>query len=197
MPTPDDSNLTKYLVAFLCGDRRAGGNLYKLVRPAICVVARSRAPDLRNDIDDIVNEVFLMMLESPHRFDSTRGSARVFITSILVPEAVERVRSKMARPGTTTRRRDVGRLPLTTFPRLDPVPLPELIPAVGYGSPEAIEAVCEAHAILSRVTPPMRLIIGGLMEGKTQSEISYDTSFDRFRVIRMIAGLQRQFAAVA
>jgi len=42
------------------------------------------------------------MMEPPHRFDPARG---VLITTILIPEAIQRMRAKMARPGATTRRR--------------------------------------------------------------------------------------------
>jgi RNA polymerase sigma-70 factor (ECF subfamily) len=190
--------LNQYLVAFLGGDQRAGDALYRAMRPAILATARKRAPDLRNDFGDVANEVFILALEAPQRFNPARGSARAFILSILVPEAVKRVRAHMARAGTVTRqyrKKDKAVITLSTIP--DPLPNPTSIPVAGYGSPQAIEAMCDAHAMWERATPQMKLILGGLVEGKTQNEIATDTGMDRFRVIRMITGFQRQFSAAA
>jgi RNA polymerase sigma-70 factor, ECF subfamily len=198
MSTPDDSILNQNLVAFLGGDQRAGAALYRKMRPSILAVARERAPDLRNDLGDVANEVFILMMEAPQRFDPARGSARAFISTVLIPEAIQRVRAKMARPGTTTRLHREKFKPVSSLSTIpDPLPNADLIPSAGYGSPQAIEAACDAHVIWERATPPMKLILGGLLEGKTQNEIATEAGMDRFRVIRMIAGLQRQFAAAA
>lgn len=198
MLTPNESNLNKCLVAFLSGDRRAGGALYSQVRATVLSIARRRAPDLHADREDVLNEVFVIMMESPKRFDPTRGSARAFIVSVLIPDAIQRIRARSARPGTTTRRRNVitsGIMP--TFPMLDPIADPETLPSAGHGSPVAIEAACDAHMIESRATPMMRLIIGGLMDNKTEVEIAAEMSLGRHRIRRIIVGLRRQFANAA
>jgi RNA polymerase sigma-70 factor, ECF subfamily len=198
MPTPDDSNLNQNLVAFLGGSRRAGEAVYAQVRAAILAIVRDRAPDLANDREDVLNEVFVLMMEAPHRFDPLRGSARVFITSVILPDAMRRVRAKMARPGTTTRRRKVVEPAReATFPMLDPAPAPETVEVIGYGSPVAMEAACDAHMVWSRATPPLRLIIGGLMDGSGQIEIAAEIRTDRFKVARMIKSLERQYASAA
>jgi hypothetical protein len=57
----------------------------------------------------------------------------------------------------------------------------------------AIEAACDARAIWSSMTPPLRVIIGGLMDGQTKIDIASDLNLDRFKVARMIKTLQ-QFA---
>lgn len=197
MPTQDVSNLNEKLVAFLAGNRRAGDAVYTQMRGPILAIVRSRAPDLMNDREDVLNEVFVLMLEAPHRFDPQRGSARVFITSVLLPDAMQRVRAKMARPGTTTRRRkSVEPVRQATFPMLDPAPAPETVEVIGYGSSEAMEASCDTRVIWAWATPPMRVVIGGLMDGKTQVDIASGMNMDRFKVSRMIKTL-REFAVAA
>jgi DNA-directed RNA polymerase specialized sigma24 family protein len=197
MPTPDDSNLNQSLIAFLGGNRRAGDAVYKQMRAAILAIVRDRAPDLANDREDVLNEVFVLMMEAPHRFDPGRGSARVFITSVILPEATQRVRAKMARPGTTTRRRKVVEPAReATFPMLDPAPDPETVEVIGYGSPSAMEAACDAHAIWSSAPAPLRLIMGGLADGQTQVDIAAEMKIDRFKVMRMVKAL-RQCASAA
>lgn len=197
MSTQDVSNLNEKLAAFLGGNRRAGDAIYTQMRAPILAIVRSRARDLMSDREDVLNEVFVLMMEAPHRFDPQRGSARAFITSVLLPDAMQRVRAKMARPGTTTRRRkSVQPARQATFPMLDPAPVPETVEVVGYGSPEAMEAACDARAIWARATPCMRLVIGGLIDGKTQVEIASGMSMDRFKVSRMIKTL-REFAVAA
>jgi DNA-directed RNA polymerase specialized sigma24 family protein len=197
MPTPDNSNLNQNLVAFLGGNSRAGDAIYRQMRPAILAIVRDRAPDLANDREDVLNEVFVLMMEAPGRFDPERGSARVFITSVILPDAMRRVRAKMARPGSMTRRRKiVESVSEAIFPRLDPAPAPEIVEATGYGSPAAIEAACDARVIWSSSSPPLRMIIGGLMDGQNQVDIASEMKIDRFKVARMTKML-RQFAAVA
>jgi RNA polymerase sigma-70 factor (ECF subfamily) len=198
MPTPNSSHLNQNLIAFLGGNRRAGDALYTQMRAPIFAAVRAYAPDLSNDREDVLNEVFLLLMEAPHRFDPTRGSARAFITSVLVPDAIQRVRAKMARPGTTTRRRKAVKPTLKpSFPMLDPVPAPETVQVIGYGSPAAMEAACDAHVIWSRATPSVRLIIGGLIDGKSQIDMASEMKSDRFKVARMIKVLEGQFASVA
>lgn len=197
MPMPDDSNLNQNLVAFLSGNRRAGDAIYVQMRAAVLAIVRDRAPDLANDREDVLNEVFVLMMEAPHRYDPGRGSARIFITSVILPDAMQRARAKMARPGTTTRRRKVVKSTReATFPMLDPAPAPETVEVIGYGSPAAIEAACDARVIWSRATPPLRVIMGGLMDGKAQIDIAAEMNMDRFKVGRMIKML-REFANAA
>lgn len=197
MPTPDDSNLNQGLIAFLGGNRRAGDAIYTRMRAAILAIVRDRAPDLANDREDVLNEVFVLMMEAPHRFDPRRGSARVFITSVILPDAMQRVRAKMTRPGTTTRRRKIVEPAReATFPMPDPAPAPETVEVIGYGSPAVMEAACDARVIWSRATPPMRVIIGGLMDGKAQIDVATEMKIDRFKVARMVKIL-REFAHAA
>lgn len=197
MPAQDASNLNEKLVAFLAGNRRAGDAVYAQMRAPILAIVRSRAPDLMNDREDVLNETFVLLMEAPHRFDPGRGSARIFITSVILPDAMQRVRAKMARPGTTTRRRKVlDPAREATFPMLDPTPAPETVEVVGYGSPAAMEAACDARAIWSSAPPQLRLIIGGLMDGKAQIEIASEMNMDRFKVARMVKSL-REFANAA
>ena len=197
MPTPDDSNLNQSFVAFLGGSRRAGDAVYRQMRAAILAIVRDRAPDLANDREDVLNEVFVLIMEAPRRFDPERGSARVFITSVVLPDAMQRVRAKTVRPGATTRRRK----PLepareVTFPMPDPAPAPETVEVVGFGSPAAMEAACDARMIWLSASPPLRMIIGGLMDGESQGDIASEMKIDRFKVARMIKML-RHFAVAA
>jgi RNA polymerase sigma-70 factor, ECF subfamily len=114
---------------------------YLQMRPTILAIVRNRAPDLANDRDDVLNETFVLLMEVPSRFDPARGSASAFITSVIVPDAIQRVRAKMARPGSMTRRRKAAEPVLkATFAMQDPMPAPETVQVLGYGSPEAMEA---------------------------------------------------------
>jgi DNA-directed RNA polymerase specialized sigma24 family protein len=195
---PNAANLNQNLVAFLGGSRRAGDAVYKQMRAAILAIVRNRGPDLVNDREDVLNEIFVLMLEAPHRFDPGRGTARMFITSVLLPEAMQRVRAKMARAGTTTRRRNfVEPACEATFPMLDPASAPETVEVIGHGSPAAMEAACDAHVVWSRATPSVRLVIGGLMDGKRQTEIAAEMKTDRFKVARMIKSLEGLLASAA
>jgi hypothetical protein len=85
-------------------------------------------------------------------------------------------------------RKSTASKPSGPTPSLDEVPE---MPAVGYGSPEAMEAACDAHVIWSRATPPVRVIIGGLMEGKGQTDIASEIMIDRFKVARLIKTLRK------
>jgi hypothetical protein len=97
----------------------------------------------------------------------------------------------MARPGTTTRRRKVVEpAHEAAFPMLDPVPDPETVRVIGYGSPSAMEAACDAHAIWSSAPAPLRLIIGGLVDGQSQVDIAAEMKIDRFKVRRMVKRLR-------
>jgi RNA polymerase sigma-70 factor, ECF subfamily len=191
MPTPNPTTLNQSFIAFLGGDSRAGKVLYAQMRAAILVAVRNRALDLTNDREDVLNEAFVMMMEAPHRFDPARGSALAYIASVVVPEAIQRVRAKMARPGTTTRRRK-ARQPTAeaTFPMPDRMSTPEIVPVVGNGSPAAIEAACDAHALYSRASAQLRVVIGGLFDGKSQVELAAEMQIDRTKVIRMIKSLK-------
>jgi DNA-directed RNA polymerase specialized sigma24 family protein len=190
MSTPEkQSNLDQAFTAFLAGDIGAGDNVYARMRASILATTRRRAPDLISDHEDVLDEAFVLMMEAPHRFDQARGSASTFITSVCVPEAIQRVRAKMARPGTTTRRRKRPKTAQITFPMPDPKPEADTVPVAGYGSEAAIEAACDARALYSRAGAPMRLLISGLMDGKTQIEIADDLATDRFKVARMIKSL--------
>lgn len=198
MPTPVDFGLNESLVAFLSGNRRAGDVLYRQMRPAILAIVRGRAPDLANDCEDVLTEVFVLLMETPRRYDPARGLARAFVTSVILPDAIQRVRAKMARPGTTTRRRKANKPACeATFPMADPLRAPETIEVVGYGSPAAMEAACDAHLVWSRATSAGRLLIGGLTDGKRQAEIAAEMRTDRYRVARMIKSLEGQFANAA
>lgn len=194
MPPSTQHTLASEFAAFLTGNDRAGDALYRRLRGPLLRQASRHAPNLPPDIaGEVVAEVFVLMMKNCTRFNPARGSAEAFIFATLLPEAVRRTRADYAAAGTPKRRRKPGRGTLPP-PSLDEVPEPR---SAGYGSPEAMEAACDAHAIWSRSTPPMRLIIGGLLHGKTQVEIAAETKMDRFRVGRMICGLQRQVAAVA
>jgi RNA polymerase sigma-70 factor (ECF subfamily) len=192
-----DSDLNQTLASFLAGDARAGAVVFAKTEKPILNAARARAPDLCNDLDDIVNEVFVLMMEAPTRFDPSRGSALSYIKAVLMPEAIRRVRAKSARPGSKTRREVVKAARVQTFPVLDPVPDSESVPSAGYGSPEAMEAAADAHVLWSRAAPPVRLIIGGLIDGKTQVEIAAEADVDRFKVTRTIKLLRRQLSDAA
>jgi hypothetical protein len=194
--TSESHNLNNDLIEFLAGNGRAGAAVYPRLKGPLLRQVRRHAPDLPRDIaEDAVIEVFVLMMERRAIFDPARGSAQAFVTSTLLPESVRRIRAENARPGAPKRQRKQGGAG-TFAPTLSLDDVPEHH-GTGYGSPAAMEAVCDAHAIWLRATPPMRLIIGGLMDGETQSEIAEGVGMDRFRVARMITGLQRQFAAVA
>lgn len=195
MPATPPS-LDSELTSFLAGDDRAGAALYKRLKVPLLRQVRRHAPDLPRDIaEEAVTGVFVLMMENRNRFDPARGTAQAFISATLLPEAVRRIRADNAQPGQPKRHRKPGTTPLLTpATGLDDVPEAH---AAGYGSASAMEAACDARLIWSRATPPMRLIIGGLMDGKKQGEIAADIGMNRFQVARMVAGLQRQFMAVA
>lgn len=189
-------NYNNSLVEFLAGDRHAGAVLYASLKTPLLRQIRRHAPDLSPDIaKDAVTEIFVLMMERRAAFDPARGSAQAFIMATLLPEAVRHIRAENARPGAPKRQRKLGHSSAgAPPPSLDDAPEMQ---AAGYGSPEAMEAACDARLIWSRATPPMRLIIGGLMDGKKQGEIAAEIGMNRFQVARMVAGLQRQFMAVA
>jgi RNA polymerase sigma-70 factor (ECF subfamily) len=159
----------------------------------------ARAADLPNDQDDILNEVFALMMQGPTRFDPSRGSALSYIKAVLVPEAIRRVRAKLARPGSKTRHEAVKpTAKLTfgpTFAMPDPVSDPETVRSVGYGSPEAMEAAYDANVIWARATLSMRSTIEGFTDGKSQAETASEMKMDK--VARMIKNFQNQFANAA
>lgn len=192
MSTPDYSNLDRSLVAFLGGDVRAGNVVYSRMKAKILRTVSSRAPDLSNDRDDVLNETFVLMMEAPNRYDPTRGSASAFITSALVPEAIQRIRAKTIRPGATTRRRKrLDPSLLVAFPMPDPPPAPETVAAIGYGSHTAMEASCDARGLFARASAPLQMLMGGLANGDAQAEIAADLKTDRFKVARMIRSVRR------
>ncbi|WP_448040526.1 RNA polymerase sigma factor [Bradyrhizobium liaoningense] len=198
MPAPNPSNLNQNFIAFLAGDSRAGKSVYAEMRTIILTVVRKRAADLVNDCEDVLNEAFVLMLEAPDRFDPARSSASTFIMSVLVPDAIQRVRAKMARPGSTTRRRMTGEPAIeATFPMPDPMPAPETVPIVGYGSAPAIEAASDARIIYTRATRQLRLVIGGLFDGKSQTDIAAEMWLDRIKVVRMIKSLKEELSCAA
>ena len=49
----------------------------------------------------------------------------------------------------------------------------------------------------SRAEPSMRILIGGLVDGKSQNEMASELKSDRFEVARMFKSLQNQFAHAA
>lgn len=197
MPAQHNSQWNDELVAFLGGSRRAGDAIYKRMRPPVFAIVRSRAPDLMQDREDVLNEVFVLMMENPGRFDAQRGSARAFITTAVLPDAIQRVRAKAARAGTTTRRRKRVKVAQeSTFPMPDPIPGLEAIEVSGYGSPSAMEAASDARKIWSSSPPALRVIIGGLIDGHTQADIASELNVDRFKLGRMVKTL-RQFVAAA
>src|SRR5436309_3329249 len=102
-------DLNETLSAFMRGDNRVGGVLFAQTRQFILAIARSRAGDLRHDHQDILQEVFILMMERPTRYDPTRGSAASFISTVMIPEAIRRVRAKSVRPGSKTRRHKADR----------------------------------------------------------------------------------------
>jgi RNA polymerase sigma-70 factor (ECF subfamily) len=182
--------------SFLAGDSLAGAALYARLRRPLLRKVRRHAPDLPDDIaEDAVTEVFVLMMENRAAFNPARGSAQAFISTTLVPEAVRHIRAENARPGAPKRqRKPTAKVPLPTV-TLDEVP-ETAMRIVGYGSPEAMEAACDAHVIWSRATPLMRQAIDGLMDGKAQVVIASEMKVDRFKVARMIKTL-RQFACAA
>lgn len=104
---------------------------------------------------------------------------------------IRRVRAKSARPG-SKKRRTVVKAPVEqpTFPMHDPISVAEAVPSAGYGSPEAIEAACDAHVIWSRSSPFTRVAIEGLMDGQSLVDIASDMKADRFKVARAIKALR-------
>jgi hypothetical protein len=80
---------------------------------------------------------------------------------------------------------------------LDPVQAPETVEVIGYGSPTAMEAACDALIVWSRAAPSLRLVIGGLVDGKSQIDIASEMRTNRFKVARMIKLLKSQFVRAA
>jgi hypothetical protein len=192
---PPTSILDIDFVSFLAGNERAGAALYERLKVPLLRQVHRYASDLPLDIaEDAVMEVFAVMMEQGSAFDPARGSAQAFVTAKLLPEAVRRVRAENARPGAPKRQRKTG---ASKTPA--PVALEEAheMPAVGYGSPAAMEAACDAHVIWSWATPSVRVIIGGLVEGKAQVDIASEMNLDRFKVGRMIKTMQHRVADAA
>jgi hypothetical protein len=107
---------------------------------------------------------------------------------------VRSVRAENAPPGAPKRQRKPGATAPTPTLSLDAAADVQI---AGYGSPVAMEATCDAHTVWSSAKPTMRLMIGGLIEGKTQVDIASELKIDRFTVARMIKTLQHQFENAA
>lgn len=184
MPTLDPDTLNGDLIALLAGDQQAGNAVYSKIRAAIRNVARKYGLEV-NDRDDVLNEAILLMLEAPERFDPERGSAVAFILTVVIPEAIQRVRSKMAKPGTTTRRRKPNPCGSVSW-SLERLSDPQSVPVMGYGSHSAMEAACDAHIVWSRSNAQVRQIVAAYAEGRNFREIAAELNIDRFKVARSI-----------
>lgn len=182
-------------ISYFLGNETTGAALYRRLQGSLLRQVRRRAPDLPHDLaEDVVMEVFALMKERRSAFDPEKGSAQAFITVSLLPEALRRIRAENAPPGVRKRERKASNS-ATVGPAvsIDAVPA---VPSVGYGSPAAIEAACDARLIWNWATPPLRVIMGGFLEGKAKSEIASSMNLDRFKVDRMIRTLH-SFAIAA
>jgi RNA polymerase sigma-70 factor, ECF subfamily len=182
-------------VRFLAGDQCAGARLYALLKDGLLHRIRRNAPDLSRDLaEDAVMQVFALMMERRATFNPARGSAQGFIAGTLVPEAVRSVRAENSPPGAPKRQRKPGAKASAPTVSLEAV---AEVHTAGYGSPEAMEAACDAHIIWSCAKPGMRVMIGGLMDGRAHVDIASELKIDRFTVARMFKTLQHQFAKAA
>jgi len=193
---PPTATLDTDFGSFLAGNQRAGAALYECLKVPLLRQVRRYASDLPPDIaEDAVMEIFALMMEHGAAFDPARGSAQAFITAKLLPEAVRRVRAENTRPGAPKRQRK-STASKAAAPTLSLDEAPE-VPTLGYGSEAAMEAACDAHVIWARAAPPVRVILGGLWEGKAQADIAAEMEMDRFKVARVIKTLQRRLGQAA
>jgi RNA polymerase sigma-70 factor (ECF subfamily) len=194
VPSPSNS-IDIDFVTFLAGDQHAGARLYGSLKDSLLRRIRRYAPDLPRDLaEDAVMQVFVLMMERGATFNPTRGSAQGFIVGTLLPEAVRSLRAENAPPGALRRQRKPRVKATMQTASLEAA---AEVAAAGYGSPAAMEAACDAHIIWSRSKPAMKVLVGGLMDGKAQADIAAELEIDRFRVARMIRALRHQFANAA
>jgi RNA polymerase sigma-70 factor, ECF subfamily len=125
-----------------------------LVRAIARRMARTRA-----DADDAVQEIFVDVWRSASRFDPSRGSEKVFVTTI-------------------ARRRLIDRLRRTKMSHLHESE--EALEDIRWAEPgDAGEVALEAEraaAVVARLRPDQRKVLSmGLLEGMTHSEIARAT----------------------
>lgn len=87
----EHDRLAELLAAAADGDRAAFADLYKLTSAKLLGTALRILGD-RGTAEDVLQETYLRIWQNAHRFDTGRGSALGWLTTILRHRAIDRVR---------------------------------------------------------------------------------------------------------
>ena len=85
------------LAAVRLGDREAFHALYQRFAPEVFALCE-RILHSRDDAEDAVADVFWEMWRRRDRYDASRGGARTYLTTLGRSRAIDRLRSRAARP---------------------------------------------------------------------------------------------------
>jgi RNA polymerase sigma-70 factor (ECF subfamily) len=129
---------------------RFGGLVWTLAR---------RALSSPQDAEDAVQEIFLEIWQSAHRYDASRGSETVFVATITRRRLIDRLRKQ-------------GRQPYT-----DSIDEPglNLSGEVGHSQEVSTEATLAARALKTLKPAQQRVLELGLLRGLSHSEIAEHT----------------------
>jgi RNA polymerase sigma-70 factor (ECF subfamily) len=107
------------------------------------------------DAEDAVQDIFLEIWRSAHRYDPTQGSETVFVTTIARRRLVDRIRRATARPAALT---------------MDD---PTVLPAHDTGLVELRDEAARARAALEQLKPEQREVLElSLGQGRSHQEIA-------------------------
>jgi RNA polymerase sigma factor (sigma-70 family) len=141
------------------GDQKAVKECMDVYGGLVWSLAR-RMSDSAGDAEDATQEIFLEIWKSAGRYDPSAGSEAVFLTTIARRRLIDRLRARNRRPAHEEFNEDTTAGPDTVSPA---------------GGPIAAEAAIAARA-LEKLNPAQRdILLMGIVEGMTHSEIATAT----------------------
>jgi RNA polymerase sigma-70 factor (ECF subfamily) len=106
-----DASDADLLASVRFGDREAFRALYERFAPEVLALCE-RILHSRADAEDAVADIFWEVWQRRERYDSSRGAPRTYLMTLGRSRAIDRLRSKKARPDMDDKRRTDGELTL-------------------------------------------------------------------------------------
>lgn len=116
--------------------------------------------DSAADAEDATQEIFLDIWKSAHRYDQQAGSEAVFVSTIARRRMIDRLRAKDRRPSTES---------------LDETHALELTDPGPDAGPLAVDAEIAARAVAELDAGQQQVLLMGIVQGMTHSEIAEAT----------------------